>query len=175
MNSSKSKLTVLCQIAKLIPRNLIPKLAKEYGIDKKSRAFSPVSHVLALMFAQLSHAFGLNDVCDTLNNHSGVLTTIREAIPPSRNGLSYANANRNPDMAKSLFWDTLDRLESQHPKFRVGDRKYRAFPRRFKKVISIVGSTTIQLVANCIDWANLECDQTQTSVICRGLRCSRLK
>ena len=87
---------MLCQIAKLIPRNLIPKLAKECGVDKKSRTFSPVSHVLALMFAQLSHAFGLNDVCDTLNNHSGSLTTIREATPPSRNGLSYANANPKP-------------------------------------------------------------------------------
>ncbi len=153
MNPSKSKLTVLCQIAKLIPRNLIPKLAKECGVDKKSRTFSPVSHVLALMFAQLSHAFGLNDVCDTLKNHSGVLTTIREATPPSRNGLSYANANRNPDMAKSLFWETLGHLESQHPKFRLEGRKYCAFPRRFKKAISIVDSTTIKLVANCIDWA----------------------
>lgn len=153
MNPSRSKITVLCQITKLIPRNLIPKLANEHGVSKKSRTFSPVSHVLALMFAQLSHALGLNDVCDTLNNHSGVLTTIRGATPPSRNGLSYANTNRNPDMAKSLFWETLRHLESQHPRFRLEGRKYCAFPRRFKKVISIVDSTTIQLVANCIDWA----------------------
>jgi len=144
MNPSKSKITVLCQISKLIPRNLIPKLASAHGVSEKARTFSPTSHVLSLMFSQLSHAIGLNDVCDTLNNHSGVLTTIRGSTPPSRNGLSYANANRNSDMAKSLFWETLKSLEG---------RKYRALPRRFKKVISIVDSTTIQLVANCIDWA----------------------
>ena len=153
MNPSKSKITVLCQIAKLIPRNLIPRLANEYGVDKRSRTFSPTSHVLSLMFAQLSHALGLNDVCDTLNNHSGVLTTIRGSTPPSRNGLSYANRNRNPEMAKSLFWDTVGTLEAIYPKFKLEGRKYRAAPRRFKKAISIVDSTTIRLVANCIDWA----------------------
>lgn len=153
MNPSKSKITVLCQIATLIPRNLISRLANEYGVDKKCRTFSPTSHVLALMFSQLSHAIGLNDVCDTLNNHSGVLTTIRGSTPPSRNCLSYANRNRNPEMAKSLFWETVKSLETTYPNFRIEGRKYRAFPRRFKRTISIVDSTTIRLVANCIDWA----------------------
>ena len=71
MNPSKSKVTVLCQIAKLIPKNLIPKLANDHGVSEQSRTFSPTSYVLALMFSQLSHALGLNDVCDTLKNHSG--------------------------------------------------------------------------------------------------------
>ena len=33
MKPSKHKMTVLSQIFKLIPRNLIPKLANEFGID----------------------------------------------------------------------------------------------------------------------------------------------
>jgi len=105
------------------------------------------------MFSQLSHAIGLNDVCGTLNNHSGVLTTIRVSTPPSRNGLSYANRNRNLEMAKSLFWETLKSLESKYPKFRFEGRKYCAFPQRFKKISSIMDSTTIQFVANCMAWA----------------------
>ena len=153
MNPSKHKMTVLAQIFKLIPRNLIPKLAKEHGVDKRSRTFSPVSHVLALMFGQLSHALGLNDICDTLRNHSGVLSTIREATPPSHNGFSYANRNRNADMAESLFWKTLEHLETASPKFRLQGRKYCALPKRFKRVINVIDSTTIQLVANCLDWA----------------------
>src|SRR3989339_640333 len=153
MNPSKHKMTVLAQIFKLIPGNLIPKLAREHGVEKRSRTFSPVSHVLALMFGQLSHALGLNDVCDTLRNHSGVLSTIREATPPSRNGFSHANRNRNADMAESLFWKTLGHLEQLSPEFRLQGRKYCALPRRFKRVINVVDSTTIQLVANCLDWA----------------------
>ena len=34
MKPSKHKMTVLSQIFKLIPRNLIPKLANEFGIDR---------------------------------------------------------------------------------------------------------------------------------------------
>ena len=58
MKPSKHKMTVLSQIFKLIPRNLIPKLANEFGIDRQSRVFSPTSHVLALVFGQLTHAGG---------------------------------------------------------------------------------------------------------------------
>ena len=95
MKPSKHKMTVLSQIFKLIPRNLIPKLANEFGIDRQSRVFSPTSHVLALVFGQLTHALGLNDICDTLRNHCGLVSKIRDCVPPSRNGLSHANRNRD--------------------------------------------------------------------------------
>lgn len=153
MNPSKHKMTVLEQIFKLIPRNLIPKLASEHGVDRRSRTFSPTSHVLALMFGQLSHAIGLNDICDTLRNHGGALSSIREAVPPSRNGFSYANRNRNADMAEKLFWSVLGHLECVSPGFRMHGRRYRAFPRRFKRVINVIDSSTMKLVANCLDWA----------------------
>ena len=51
MKPSKHKMTVLSQIFKLIPRNLILKIANAFGVDRQSRVFSPPSHVLAL------HAF----------------------------------------------------------------------------------------------------------------------
>lgn len=117
MNPLKHKMAVLKQIYKLIPRNLVPKLAHKHGVDKQSRSFSPGSHVLALVFGQLSHALGLNDICDTLRNHKGVLTTIRDAVPPSRNGFSHANRTRNADMAEDLFWSVLGHLKSISPKF----------------------------------------------------------
>ena len=101
MKPSKHKMTVLSQIFKLIPRNLIPQLANEFGIDRQSRVFSPTSHVLALVFGQLTHALGLNDICDTLRNHCGLVSKIRAYVPPSRNGLSHANRNRNADMAEN--------------------------------------------------------------------------
>ena len=99
MNPSKHSLTVLAQLFKLIPRNLIPRLANEYGVSKKSRHFTPTSHVLALMHAQLSHSISLNDICDCLGNHRGALSSMREAVAPSRNALSNANRVRNADMA----------------------------------------------------------------------------
>jgi hypothetical protein len=152
MKPAHHQFTVLKQIVELIPRNLVAKLAREYGVDKQSRAITPWSHVVSLLFAQLSHALSLNDIVDTLRNHNGALLTVRSAIPPSRNGLSNANRTRNADMAEALFWHVLDAFHAKHPQFGMG-RKYCGMPRRFKRLINVVDSTTIQLVANCMDWA----------------------
>ena len=62
--------STLHQLCKLIPSHLTEKLAREYGVDKKARTFTPWSHVVSLLFAQLTHAIGLNDVCDTLRHQS---------------------------------------------------------------------------------------------------------
>jgi len=152
MNPSKHKMNVLTQICKLIPGNLVPKLAREHDVAGQCRRFSPWSHVTALMYSQLSHAISLNDVCDALNNHAGALASLRNAVPPSRNGLSHANRERNADMAEALFWNTLVHLQTTHPRFGLG-RQYCGLPRRFKRAINVVDSSTIQLFANCLDWA----------------------
>jgi hypothetical protein len=153
MNPSKHSLAVLGQLFKLIPRNLIPKLANEHGVAKKCRRFSATSHVLALMYAQLSHSISLNDVCDSLRNHQGALVGIRHAVAPSRNALSNANRVRNADMAEALFWDVVGYLKQTYPKFGIQSRRYGGIPRRFRRTINVVDSTTLKLVANCMDWA----------------------
>jgi hypothetical protein len=153
MNPSRHSLAVLGQVFKLIPRNLIPKLANEHGVSKRCRRFDPTSHVLALMFGQVAHAISLNDICDCLRHHGGALLGMRRAVAPSRNALSNANRRRNADMAESLFWHVLDELKRMCPSFGLQGRRYCGIPRRFKRAISIVDSTTLRLVANCLDWA----------------------
>src|SRR6266498_2629196 len=99
-----SKLSVLRQLCNLIPQFLVPKLAREHNSEDNARTFSHWSHVVALLYAQLTHSLGLNDVCDALRLHSGPLSAIRGATPPSRNAFSHANRERNPNMAEGLFW-----------------------------------------------------------------------
>jgi len=152
MKPAKSTITVLKQVVELIPGYEVSKLAREHGVDKRSRSFTPWSHVVALVHSQLAHSLSLNDLCDDLRNHSGALSTLRRAVPPSRNGLSHANRNRNADMAEGLFWSTLRHLQNQAPSFGMG-RRYVGFPKRFRRVINVMDSTTIKLVANCMDWA----------------------
>lgn len=152
MKPAKHQYTILKQICQYIPAHLVSKLARSFGIDKKARTFSPWSHIVAMLHVQIAHSLSLNDVADTLRNHSGVLTTIRGATPPSRNGLSHANRVRDPNMAQALFWDVLSHIQNRHPDFGIG-HKYSGLPRRFRRTVYAVDSTTIQLVANCIDWA----------------------
>lgn len=121
-------------------------------MDAKARTFSAWSHVVAMLYAQLTHAIGLNDVCDGLRHHSGWLSRIRGASPPSRNGFSHANKVRDAAMAEKLFWGVLDHLRSLQPHFGTGAGR-KGLCRRFKRTIHVVDSTTIQLIASCMNWA----------------------
>ena len=80
---AKGDAIVLSGICKLIPEHLVSKLARQYGIDQQARTFSPWSHVVSLLYAQLTHAVGLNDVYG-LAHHATKLATIRGAMPPSK-------------------------------------------------------------------------------------------
>lgn len=148
---AKAKLPVLAQVCKLIPTHLTAKLATRYGIDKQARTFSAWSHVVTLLFAQLTHSCGLNDVCDALRNHSRWLGSLRAATAPARNTLSHANKTRDSNMMEELFWKTLHHLENSLPGgFGI---RYKGLPRRFKKTVHAIDSSTISLLANCMDWA----------------------
>ena len=146
-----SKLSVLKQICNFIPGHLVSKLARETGADKKARGICNWSHVVALLFAQLAHSIGLNDVADALQLHRGALAGIRGAVPPSRNGLSHANKVRPAELAEKLFWGVMEHLGQLSPQFIRG--KARGRVHRFKVPIHIVDTTVIELVANAMDWA----------------------
>jgi len=151
MKSARSKFSTLQQICTYIPGHLVAKLARKYGVDEQARTFTPWSHIVALLYAQLSHAIGLNNVCDGMRMHLSKLFAIRGATPPARNTLSHANKIRSAQMAEDLFWSVLEHLMATMPSF--GGKTYRGFPRRFKRMIHVVDSSTIQLIANCMDWA----------------------
>src|SRR5271170_2871541 len=147
-----AKLNLLRQICNFIPDFWVPKLARTTGVQDKARTFSPWSHLVALMYAQLTHSIGLNDVCDALGLHSGPLSSLRGATPPNRNTLSHANKVRPAAMAEQLFWAVLKHLGELSPAF-VSGTSGRRFARKFKRTIHLVDSTTIPLIASCLDWA----------------------
>jgi hypothetical protein len=147
-----SKLNLLRQICNLIPQFLVPQLSRETGVEEKVRTFSAWSHVVCLLYAQLTHSIGLNDVCDALSLHSGPLSSLRGATPPSRNNLSNSNKVRPAAMAEKLFWAVFEHLGNLSPRF-VSGKTGKRFARKFKRTIHLVDSTTIALIASCMDWA----------------------
>jgi len=143
-------MTLVRQICELIPSHLVPQLARDHEID--AREFSAWSHTTAHIYGQLTHAVGLNDICDGLEMNSSGLRAIRGATPPKRNTFSHANRTRDARMAEALYWRMLDYLLTVAPKF--GAKRIRSgYLRRFNAAIHAVDSTTIHLVANSMDWA----------------------
>ena len=149
---ARDRVCVLAQLCKLIPSHATSRIARELGDEKKARTFSAWSHIVALLHAQLCHSISLGDVCDALALRHSRLSLLRGATPPVRNTLSHANTKRNPKLMERLFWETLRHLETLAPKFGPKGR-YSGVPKRFKRAIHAIDSSTIALVANCIDWA----------------------
>jgi len=149
-NPTRHKFSLLRQVCNLIPTFLVSSLAREKGVDRQSRSFSPWSHVVSLIYVQLTNCFGLNDACDGLRLHSGELSTVRGATAPSRNALSHANRKRDASMAEELFWRVMEHLQQLKPGFARG----RGRPaRRFKRAIHAVDSSTIKLIMATFSWA----------------------
>lgn len=148
---ARSNVTVLQQLLNLVPRRLVGQHARESGVEAKARNFCVRSHLAAMLFAQLAHAIGLNDVCDWLRLKRAALSRFG-VTPPARNTLSHANKHRDADFIEKLFWSTLAHLQHACPSFAAG-RRGKGLLRRFKVRVHAVDSTVIQLVANCMDWA----------------------
>jgi hypothetical protein len=149
-NQRRHNFSTFRQLCNYIPGFLVPQLARATGVDKLCRSFSAWSHVVAMLYAQLTHSISLNDLCDSLGLHSGPLSALRGATPPKRNTLSHANARRSAALAEQLFWATLEHLGRLQPGFAGGRHPGR---RRFRRAVHAVDATVIQLVANCLDWA----------------------
>ena len=148
---TSSRLPILNHLCNLIPPHLVTKLARETGVEEKARSFSPWSHVVALLYAQLTHSLGLNDVCDALQLHSGPLSALRAAKAPYKNTFSHANRTRDPKLGERLFYSMLEHLGKLQPGF--GGKHQPRFVFRFKRIMHVVDSTTIGLMARSLDWA----------------------
>ena len=132
--------------------NVCAELNKE-GIKIAARAFSVWSHIVSMIYCHMAHCISLNDICDGLQNFKGNLNNIRNATAPHRNTLSHANRTRDIALIKKLFWKTAEHYQQTHPNFFTqGGRSYFRLPRRFKRAIRAIDSTTIELIAKCMDW-----------------------
>jgi hypothetical protein len=147
---TKTSYTALRQLVQWIPPGLVDRLAKEAGAD--IRSFSAFSHVLALLYGQITKAASLNEICDALRLHEPELNRIRGATAPKRNTFSNANRTRNPVIAENLYWGVFEHLQKSCPGF-TQYRKHKGFLFRLKRDIFAIDSTTLQLSLSCIDWA----------------------
>jgi hypothetical protein len=146
---ARSRFSIFRQVCKLIPEHMVSKIARTTGAEEKSRTFTPWSHVVSLIYAQLTHSIGLNDLCDSLQLHSGPLSGIRGATPPSRNGLSNANRERPAEMGEELFWQMLTHmrlsLQSLLPNFVIIDTAGEHDNKRARELCAEVQSGEIVL------------------------------
>ena len=113
--ATKTVYPILRQIVNLIPPNVFHAAAS--ATKDLSRVFTPWSHVVALIYQQLTKTESLNGVCDAARLHASQWQELRGAVPPRRNTFSNANQHRDPTMMETLYWKMLDYLGGLSPEF----------------------------------------------------------
>jgi hypothetical protein len=150
--TAQSNTTLLQQLCKLIPLGLLNRLAKDTGVQQKARKFTPMSHVVAMLFAQLARVVSLSDLKDCLRLKSGVLKRF-SIHSPGKNTLAHANKNRDSKFIENLFWELHHTFCTQSPMFAKGKRNKSPLHRFKFRRIHAMDSTVVKLVSNTIDWA----------------------
>jgi len=149
--SAQNNQTILQQLCKFIPLSMVNRFARETGVEDKARKFTPMSHVVAMLFAQLARVVSLSDLKDCLCLKSVILKRF-SIHSPGKNTLAYANKNRDYQFIEKLFWELYAQFSKQSPQF-GRSKRHKAPLHRFKCRIHAMDSTVIRLVSNCIDWA----------------------
>src|SRR5437899_11413920 len=93
---TRSNFNIARQICNHIPQHEVSKIARETGAGDRARTFSPWSHVVSLTVAQLTHSIGLNDLCDSLQLHSGPLSRSEERRVGKEGRLRFSKCAEKP-------------------------------------------------------------------------------
>ena len=141
---SRTNLSVLAQLCNLIPAFLVSKIARQCGLDKKARTFSPWPHLAALLFAQFTHALSLNDVRGALKNHAG---NLGHADQGQHAGSRQERRPKKP--AGKISRDDLIVLTM--------DSSREKYPRALRRVLALVEADgkerEMEFLANNLEWA----------------------
>lgn len=152
-------LSVFVEFCKHIPPYLTSKVATELkksepDIKLNARTFTLWSHTASMLYCHLAHCLSLNDVCDSLSFHRAELNSLRNATAPCRNTLSHANRTRDSRFIQKVFWTQLAHFQQEEPEFlQDGARRYFRLPKHIKRAVRAIDSTTIELIAKCMEWA----------------------
>jgi transposase len=130
--------SVFHTLLKHVPWAVFEILVAEHGADARVRRLPTKSHLLALIYAQLSGAASLRELVDALSSHAARLYHVG-ARPPCRSTLADANAKR-PHAVFSGLCEALMR------------QAHRGLRRVVGEAIYLIDSTSLPLTARSAEW-----------------------
>ena len=139
--------TILGQMLELISRSRFEKLVKKHKTEHGAKGLRSWTQFVTMLFSQISGQHGLRSMEQSINNqrngwyHMGITDTEREV---KRSTISYANAHRDSNLFKELFFTLLN--EAQSKKATHGFR--------FKNPLYSIDSTIIDLCLKLFPWAD---------------------
>ena len=143
---SEVKLSLFSQILSLIDRDIFSRTVRDHRSDKFCKGINTWTHLVSMIFMQMSAAGSLRDISTGLLSATGNLNHMGVQRAPSKSSLSYLNKNRDYKVFESLYFALLERLEPSLAKARM-------YAARLKRQIFIIDSSIIPLSLSLFDWA----------------------
>jgi len=138
--------TIIGQMLELISRSRFEKLVKEHKTEHGAKGLRSWTQFVTMLFSQISGQHGLRSIEQSMNSqrnswyHMGITNTEREV---KRSTLSYANAHRDSNLFKALFFSLFIEVQSRKA----------AHGFRFKNPLYSIDSTIIDLCLKLFPWA----------------------
>lgn len=140
------KVSVLCQILALVDRNICNRVVKKYQSDKYSKGINTWTHMVSMIFMQLSSSNSNRDIANGLMSATGNLSHLGVSKAPCKSSMSYINQHRTYEVFKDIYFELLEALEPSLA-------KSRKFARSLRRKIYLMDSTIIPLSLSLFDWA----------------------
>jgi hypothetical protein len=143
-----STVTVLAQILTIFKLINFKNIVEKLGTDKFSKTFNSWSHLVSMMFAQLSGASSLRELVFGLQLAGGSLFQLGMNKPPTRSNLSETNSKRTWTFFQQIFSQLQAKLTSMIYQRDGFSKKF-----KFKHKLYSLDSSTISLSLEVYNWA----------------------
>lgn len=143
---SDVKISLLSQILSLVDRDIFNKIVRKHNSDKFSKGINTWTHMVSMVFMQLSGSSSIRDIANGLLSATGNLSHLGIYKSPSKSSISYLNQTRSYEVFQDLYFELLRKLE---PRL----EKARQYAHKLKRQIFIVDSSIIPLSLSLFDWA----------------------
>lgn len=143
---SAIKVSLFSQILSLIDRNIYSKIVTRHQSDKHNKGVNTWTHMVTMIFMQLSGSSSNRDISNGLMSATGNLSHLGIQNAPRKSTISYINKHRSYEVFRDIYFELLEALEPSLSK----SRKY---ARKLKREIYLMDSTVIPLSLSLFDWA----------------------
>lgn len=137
---------VFSQVIEFIPRYRFDKLVKQYKGDWHVKNLTSYSHLLHLLFGQLTGCDSLRDICLCLEAHSKILYHLGFRNTVNHTSLSRANESRDYRIFEGLGFYLIELVRPMYSKVQLTEIT-------IDNVIYALDSTTISTSIKLAAWA----------------------
>jgi len=137
----KTNLSILSQIIRLIPRDIVHKIVDRHDSDYNCKGINAWTHLVSMLYCQFGNCQSIRDISFGLRSATGNLNHLGVTRAPSKSSISYINAHRGWTFFRDVYFSLFKEFKVKVNRIRLNRKLF------------ILDSTLITLCLSLFDWA----------------------